>query len=351
MKKNPYAVRIEILVDLMRRYEIDVAVIQNEANIRSLTDIECDSATLVIPAKGEPTLYTDFRYGPMIRRTAPWIKLDESAAFSKSKCISRTAKIIGFEESLPYSIWEKFLCFFPHAQCTKSISDFLSLMRETKIDIERDKIRAAAALNDKIWKRAQRRFLPGMTERDMARVIKHLMIDLGDGEAFPTIVCIGKNAAECHHIPGDTAWDGKRPILVDMGVKLNGYCSDMTRNIIPSKPTKLYCEVYNLVLEANERAIAAAKPGVTCAELDAVARDFLTKNGYGKAFGHALGHGVGLEIHEAPTLRKNGSGYLAEGTVVTIEPGIYLEGKLGVRIEDLILITETGCEVLSHSRK
>ncbi len=351
MTKNPFAIRVEILVDLMRKYKVDLAVIQNEANIRSLTGIECDSATLLVTDKGTTTLYTDFRYGPMIRRTAPWIKLDESAAFSKEKCISAKAKNVGYEGSIPHTTWKMFETYFPNLETLKNISDFFSTLRETKFPCEQDKIRAAAALNDKIWYRAQRKFRPGMTERDMARVIKHLMIDLGDGEAFPTIVCIGKNAAECHHMPDDTAWDGKKPILVDMGVKLDGYCSDMTRNILPKKPSKLYREVYNLVLEANERAIAAAKPDITCEELDAVARNFLKKNGYGKAFGHALGHGVGLEIHEAPTLRQGQSKPLTEGTIVTIEPGVYLEGKLGVRIEDLILITKTGCEVLSHSVK
>lgn len=351
MKTNPFAIRVNILSDLLRERKIDVAVIQSEANIRALTGIECDSATLVITKKGETTLYTDFRYGPMIRRTAPWMKLDDSAAFSKKKCISNKAKTVGFEDTLPVATWQDFPSYFPHVQDSSIISELLFPLRETKFPCEQEKIRAAAELNDKIWYRAQRKFRPGMTERDMARVIKHLMIDLGDGEAFPTIVCIGKNAAECHHMPDDTAWDGKKPILVDMGVKLDGYCSDMTRNILPKKPTKLYCEVYNLVLEANERAIAAAKPGITCEELDALARDFLKKNGYGKAFGHALGHGVGLEIHEEPTLRKGKKLSLYPGMVVTIEPGVYLEGKLGVRIEDLILITKTGCEVLSHSVK
>ena len=224
-------------------------------------------------------------------------------------------------------------------------------LRAVKTADELAKLRAAEALNDAIWSEAQKKFKPGMTEKDMARVIQHLMIERGDGEAFETIVCVGKNAAECHHVPDDTVWNGREPVLVDMGVKLDGYCSDMTRNMVPARPSKLYKKVYGLVLEANRRAIAAAKPGMTAGALDKVARDFLTQEGFGKAFGHSLGHGVGIEIHEAPWAARKQKMVLRPGMSVTIEPGLYLEGNLGVRIEDLVLITETGCEVISHAAK
>jgi Xaa-Pro aminopeptidase len=186
----------------------------------------------------------------------------------------------------------------------------------------------------------------------MARVIQKMMIERGEGEAFPTIVCVGKNAAECHHEPDDTVWNGREPVLVDMGVKFGGVCSDMTRNLV-ARPSKLYKKVYSLVLEANRAAIAAARPGMAGETLDRVARDVIRKGGFGKCFGHSLGHGVGYEVHEAPAVAKGKKGkmVLKPGMLVTIEPGIYLEGNLGVRIEDLILITETGCEVLSHAAK
>ncbi len=216
---------------------------------------------------------------------------------------------------------------------------------KTADEIER--LRAAEALNCAIWKEASASFTPGMTERDMARRIRHLMIEKGEGEAFETIVCIGKNAAECHHVPDDTVWNGRDPVLVDMGVKLGGYCSDLTRNLVPKRPSSLYRKVYALVETANRAAIAAAKPGMTGGELDAVARKIITAGGFGKCFGHSLGHGVGIEIHESPVARKGDKTVLKPGMVVTVEPGIYLEDNLGVRIEDLILITETGCERLS----
>ena len=224
-------------------------------------------------------------------------------------------------------------------------------MRAVKTTREIDAIREAAALNDRIWREVSAKFKPGMTERDMAREIKLAMVRLGDGEAFATIVCIGRTAAECHHVPGDTEWNGKDPILVDMGVKLHGYCSDMTRCIKPARESAAYRKVYDAVLEANRLAMAAAKPGMTGRELDAVARRHLLRCGFGKAFGHALGHGVGFEVHEAPAVSKKSKSVLEPGMIVTIEPGVYLEGNLGVRIEDLVVITENGCEALSRSVK
>jgi Xaa-Pro aminopeptidase len=186
-----------------------------------------------------------------------------------------------------------------------------------------------------------------MTEREMARAIRRRMIDLGDGEAFDTIVCVGANAAECHHVPDETVWNGRESVLIDMGVKLDGWCSDLTRNIVPPRPSARYREIYSTVERANRAAIAAVRPGLTCGELDETARRIIADAGFGEFFGHSLGHGVGLAIHEAPSARKGDETVLKPGMLVTIEPGIYLEGELGVRIEDLVLVTETGCEVLS----
>jgi Xaa-Pro aminopeptidase len=142
-------------------------------------------------------------------------------------------------------------------------------------------------------------------------------------------------------------WNGREPVLVDMGVKLGGYCSDLTRNLVPKGVRGLYRRAYALVEEANRAAIAAVRPGMTAAKLDKVARDIIKKGGFGQCFGHSLGHGVGYEIHEAPTVSPKGKTVIEPGMVFTIEPGIYLEGNLGVRIEDMVLVTENGCEVLS----
>ncbi len=354
MKTNPFAERLQAFRTVLRKREVDLALIFNQANVKALTGVDCDNACLVIRAESEQVLFlTDFRYVPAVERLAPWVKIGDIRKVTGKQPFrlgKQPIRCVGYEPSMAHARYLNLEKTFPGAKFVDILGDFLDL-RAVKTPEERAGLRASAALNDKIWTEAQKQFKPGMTERAMARVIQHLMLEWGEGEAFETIVCVGANAAECHHIPDDTVWDGKAPVLVDMGVKLNGICSDMTRNLIPARPSKLYQKVYNLVREANERAIAAVKPGMKASALDRVARDFLTKNGFGKAFGHSLGHGVGIEIHEMPWIAKTQKTILKPGMSLTIEPGVYLPGNLGVRVEDLVLVTETGCEVLSHSVK
>ena len=345
MKRNPFENRLNELVARTARKKLDAVLVSDEANLRSLTGIVCDNAVLLVrPAASKSAalrLYTDFRYVPMVHRVAPWVKVGDI------RRVAFAAKRIGCEfATLSHARFEKLRAAHRSAKFVDVSSDLLDL-RAVKTADEIERLRAAETLNCAIWKEASASFTPGMTERDMARRIRHLMIEKGEGEAFETIVCIGKNAAECHHVPDDTVWNGRDPVLVDMGVKLGGYCSDLTRNLVPKRPSSLYRKVYALVEKANRAAIAAAKPGMTGGELDAVARKIIADGGFGKCFGHSLGHGVGIEIHESPVARKGDKTVLKPGMVVTVEPGIYLEGNLGVRIEDLILITETGCERLS----
>lgn len=347
-KENPYQGRLDDFVKVVRERKLDAAIVFNQANVRSLTGVDCDNAALVVEfitgGRADIRFYTDFRYVPMVHRVAPQLKVVDM------KRLKFSGSRVGYEPTVSHARFLKLQKAHPKTEFV-DIDDAIKALRSVKTADEIEKLRAAEALNSEIWAEAQAQFKPGMTELQMARIIRHLMIEKGEGEAFETIVCVGANAAECHHVPDDTVWDGKAPVLVDMGVKLDGYCSDMTRNIVPNRPSKLYREIYSLVLKANMSAIAAAKPGLTCGKLDRVARKIIEDAGFGKCFGHSLGHGVGLEIHETPSARKGDKTVLKPGMLVTIEPGVYLEGNLGVRIEDLILITEFGCEVLSPSPK
>ena len=333
--------RTEELDRIKKERNLDLVVVTGPKNIRALTGIEIDRGVLT-----EKALYTDFRYVPAVHRIAPGLKTADVKRFKLR------GKRIGVEYSMPH---DAFLRFRKRAGGAKlvDISSDLKAVRMVKTPEEIEKLRAAELLTCRIWREACAKFKAGMTERQMAAQIRKLMVVLGDGEAFDTIVCVGKNAAECHHVPDDTVWNGKDPVLVDMGVKLNGYSSDLTRNLVPegSRPSRLYRRIYSLVLKANLAAIAALKPGMTGRALDQVARRVISKGGFGKCFGHSLGHGVGLDIHEEPYVSKKGDTVLKPGMLVTIEPGIYLEGNLGVRIEDLVLVTETGCEVLSPAPK
>lgn len=368
--QNPRVGRLAAFTTVLRRRRLDAALVFGEANIRALTDVVCDNGCLVVipPCASRssrllnistPSTFfiTDFRYVPMAHRVAPWLKtveLKRGVSFAET-VRKQLVKVgvamsrLGYEGSIPATRYLGLRKTFRRASFVDIADDVLALRAVKDVD-EITRIAAAEALNDEIWTRAQKDFAPGMTEKDVQRTIRAWMNALGDGEAFETIVCAGANAAECHHVPDDTVWRKGEPLLVDMGVKLDGVCSDMTR-CVRGRGDAEYARVYDVVLEANRAAIAAARPGITAGALDKVARDVIRKAGYGKAFGHSLGHGVGYEIHELPTARPKDDTVLEPGMLVTIEPGIYLEGRLGVRIEDLVLITTTGCEVLSHSSK
>lgn len=344
MKENES--RLSELARAARRRRLDRILVCGQANIRALTGVNCDNAVLSVEpltssGNARATIYTDFRYVPMVHRVAPTLACRDLKRFRPS------GARIGYEPAIPHSKFLKLQKKAPKAEFV-DVSKDIALLRAVKTPEEIAKIRRAEALTCEIFNDASACFKVGMSERDMARVIQKMMIERADGESFPTIVCIGKNAAECHHEPDDTVWNGRECVLVDMGAKYDGMCGDLTRNVV-AKPSRLYRKVYSLVLEANRAAIAAAKPGMTGKALDKVARDVIAKGGFGKCFGHSLGHGVGYEVHEAPMASKKGRMVLEPGMLVTIEPGIYLEGNLGVRIEDLILITETGCEVLSDA--
>lgn len=362
---NPCADRLAELVRLACRRRLDAVLVFGQKNVLSLTNVDCDNACLVVGlppcAKGQKanlaptvTFTTDFRYVPAVRRTAPYLELVDcnrdldGSAIALVRELGRPVRI-GFEGDVPAWRYLQLVKAFPKAKFV-DLKDELLDLRAVKTPAELARVAAAEALNDQIWALAQKDFKPGMTEKDLQRIIRAYMNALGDGEAFETIVCAGANAAECHHVPDETVWQKGEPLLVDMGVKLDGVCSDMTR-CLPGARDAEYARVYAAVLAANRAAIAACRPGMTGKELDAVARKVLRKAGYVKAFGHALGHGVGYEIHEHPVASPRSEMVLKPGMCVTIEPGVYLPGKLGVRIEDLVVVTESGCDVLSRSAK
>jgi len=365
--------RTNDLYKLARRRRLDLLLVSEPANLRAFTGLNSDNAILTLHAPDrkpetrnpKPLLYTDFRYIPMVHRLAPSLKCRDIRKFGAAATGMRRPRRlnrIGYESTISHARFLEWKKLFPRATFVDVAKD-LAALRAVKTAEEIEGLRAAERLACEIWETARGRFRAGMSEREMARIIRRLMVERGDGEAFDTIVCVGKNAAECHHEPDDTVWNGREPVLVDMGVKLNGFCSDLTRNLVPGssiwssnsscaravRPSRLYRQIYDLVLKANLAAIAAARPGMTGRQLDKVARDVIKKGGFGRCFGHSLGHGVGYEIHEAPYASKKCAMVLKAGMLVTIEPGIYLEDNLGVRIEDLVLITENGCEVLSSA--
>lgn len=192
----------------------------------------------------------------------------------------------------------------------------------------------------------------GVEEQEIVAVIEYELKKMGiKNMSFETMVLTGDNAASPHGTPGDRKIEKNDLILFDLGVVYEGYTSDVTRTVAFGEPSQQAKDIYNLVLEANEAAIAAVKPGITAGELDRIARDVISEAGYGKYFNHRLGHGLGSNVHEFPSIMGGNDLVIEEGMCFSIEPGIYVPGVAGVRIEDCVYVTADGCEVLTHTPK
>lgn len=225
--------------------------------------------------------------------------------------------------------------------------DTVGLLRAMKDDAEFDAIKAAHLLNDEAVKRAFAGLKAGMTERDVQNIIRDHYKANGATPEF-TIVGFGQNGAFPHHHTGDTVLEDNMAVLIDTGCRLNGYPSDMTRSGFFGTPDDEYKKVFETVEQAVQAALAAAKPGVTAAEVDRAARDVITAAGYGPQFLHRTGHGLGIDVHEPPYITATSDVVLNKGNVFSIEPGIYLNGKFGVRLEEIVILRDTGAEIFSE---
>jgi Xaa-Pro aminopeptidase len=224
-------------------------------------------------------------------------------------------------------------------------------LREVKHAEEIVKVRQALTLTEKVFSEVTAWLRPGLTERQVAWEIEQRLRDGGAaGLAFSPIVAAGANSARPHHRPGDYALQTGEPIIIDMGARMAGYCADLSRTVILGEATERFREIYAIVRRAQARAEAGLKAGMESLAGDALAREVIVQAGYGEAFGHSLGHGVGLAIHEAPSLSpvKERNTVLQAGNLVTVEPGIYLSGWGGVRLEDMALIQADHAEILNE---
>lgn len=336
-----------------KKEKLDAILIVSDVNRYYFTGF-CASNGLLLLTKEGPVFYTDFRYLVAAKRTLPFLEVkliwkgpEEVKALAK---LGKGWKRIGYEGSLTSERFAKWKEAFSGAELVNA-STAVADLRSIKSLAEQRCIRAAVHATDAVFAAARAQLAPGMTEWEVRNLIRRGSDFCGQGEAFDTIVCVGKNGAECHHHPDETPLCENSSVLIDMGVMKDYYCSDMTRSFCLGKPSSGYRDVYQTVLEANRKAIQSVRPGRKCSEIDAVARKHIEKAGYGKRFGHGLGHSLGLEIHETPNFAATCDTLLKPGMLLTVEPGIYLPGRFGVRIEDVILVTRTGCEVLTQTEK
>ena len=228
----------------------------------------------------------------------------------------------------------------------------IDTVRGIKDEEEQEKMRVSSHINDMAMVEFKKLIHAGVTEKEVAEQMLKIYLDLGaDGFSFEPLVAFGPNAADPHHGPDDTVLKEGDVVLFDVGCIKDGYCSDMTRSFYYKTVSEEHKNIYNIVRAANEAAIAKIKPGVPLMELDNTARNLITEKGYGPQFNHRLGHFIGLAEHEFGDVSSVNTTPAVPGMIFSIEPGIYVAGDTGVRVEDLVLVTEDGCEVLNHYSK
>lgn len=345
--------RLDVLRITLGRMKLDGAWIISPINRLYYTGIQTSNGLLVVPADGSPRLYTDFRYREAAGAAAEFLEirsLPSVAAGWMTAQERRQWRRIGFEAGrVDWQRAETWRRAMPRVRAWVALDAAIARQRAVKSAEELARIRRAAAAADHALREVIAEIQAGWSEWEIRRLIRARLDEVAEGEAFATIVATGPNASRCHHEPNARRWSAGEPLLIDLGAVVGRYCSDMTRVVWTGKMSRQWCEIYRHVNEARAAAIAALRPGLTGRELDAIARQRLREAGLARFFGHGLGHGVGLEIHEFPRLSPRSSDRLEAGMVVTIEPGIYMPGEGGIRIEDLVLVTKQGAEVLSSA--
>ena len=331
-------------------------ILENPLNIRYLTNCQIDDGFMIICEQGK-FLLVDDRY-----------LLD-----AKAQNDTQVIRLTSFNKQIPYLIkkfhvkrilleekyvtlsrYNNYLNILPEVDVdlTSSVSNYLLNIRAKKMPDEIIKIKESQRLADEAFAYIVDYVKPGITEKEIAIKLEQKLLELGsEGRAFDFIVVSGERTAIPHGKPTERIIKDGEFVTIDFGAKVDGYSSDMTRTLAIGKIDDEKKEVYNIVLNAQEKAIANIKPGITGGKIDEIAREHITKNGYGKFFTHSLGHGVGLDVHELPRLFNGSDDVLQAGSVVTVEPGIYIPGKFGVRIEDMILISEDKVENLTGFTK
>ncbi|HEV7639731.1 MAG TPA: Xaa-Pro peptidase family protein [Gaiellaceae bacterium] len=324
-------------------------LVTNLTNVFYLTGFDSSNAALYVEPGGGATLYTDFRYAESAR-SVPDVDLQMTRRTMMADVGERLKGRVQFEaDVLPYLEWERLSAGAAELVPTSGLVDGI---RAIKDDDEVAKIAKAARIADRGFEALTAETFVGRSEREIAWRLRELLHAHGADElSFETIVASGENGALPHAHPTDRIVERGTLVTVDWGVRVDGYCSDCTRTVSTGGLPDTLREIYEVCLAAQKHACANIKPGMTGVDADALARDPIEAAGFGGNFGHGLGHGVGLAVHEAPRLSTESTDTLEAGHIVTIEPGIYLEGLGGVRIEDLAVVREDGVELLTSFPK
>ncbi len=348
--------RSERLVSRLEAQELDLLLVTSLVNVRYLTGYT-GSNGLALVGPQTRVFVTDFRY---VEQAA--VEVDPSFARRRAQlelldtipdALPSGELRLGFDDAN--------LTVAQHARLRELLDDRVQLigagglverLRMVKEPDEIERIRVAAQAADAALSQLLERGLAGQTERELATALERAMLDQGaQRPAFESIVAAGAHGARPHATPRDVEVGDGELVVIDWGAEVDGYCSDCTRTVASGEPDDETRAIYELVLEAQLAGVSAVRAGAGARDVDAAARVVIEAGGHGEDFGHGLGHGVGMEIHEAPRLSKRSDDQLESGNVVTVEPGIYLPGRFGVRIEDLVVVADGGSEILSSLDK
>jgi Xaa-Pro aminopeptidase len=340
--------RTDRLVELLEARELDSLLVTDLLNVRYLTGFTGTNGACVV-TRDERLFFTDFRYVEQARTQVPEYERVEAGRDMLGDLSGRLRGRAGFDD--------EHLSVAAHAKLAEKVGTGAELvragglveqLRAVKEPEEVAAMRAAAELATAAYESLRERGLAGRTEREVAIQLVRFMEDAGaEGPSFPPIVAAAEHGASPHAVPRDVEIPRDTLVVIDMGAMVDGYCSDCTRTLATGSPGDGALEIYELVLRAQAEALAATKAGAQNREVDAVAREIIDAAGHAAHFGHGLGHGVGLEVHEAPRLGKTADGALEAGNAVTVEPGVYLPGDVGVRIEDLVIVTDGEPDILT----
>jgi Xaa-Pro aminopeptidase len=356
-----FPARIERLRERLEEENLDSLLISNPENRRYLSGFVGTAGWLFI-TRNACVLATDFRYTEQASLQAPGFRVDRITGkldWMPKLAAEFGATSVGFEaDHLTVSTLERMKQAFAEARDVpqgiqlKPTQGMTLALRARKDAQEIELLQRAITIADEAFAEVERKLSPGMLEEEVAWEIEKAVRGRGaESISFDTIVASGANAARPHHRAGKDRITEGCTIVIDMGARYQGYCSDLTRTVILGNPDRMTRGIYDIVHTAQQAAIEMVRSGMTGAECDAIARRVIAEAGHGDAFGHSLGHGVGLEVHESPGVGATSQGKLEDGMVFTIEPGIYISGWGGVRIEDVVVLENGRARVLSHAPK
>ena len=340
--------------------ELDALLISSPENRRYLSGFTGSAGYLLVTPQRQ-TLFTDSRYTEQAGNQSPHFEVIQTKPGLDwlTDALKETgSKRVGFEsDHMTVASYNRALDAIKEEDAlsgtsliaTSGITEELRVIKDKE---ELAELQKAIDASDRAMEAVRPTIQAGLTEKEVAWRMEVAMREFGaDNRSFDTIVAAGANGAMIHHRADDTVIEAGVPIVIDMGARINGYCSDLSRTVVVGEPDEMFHKIYNIVLGAQLTAINTVRPGLTGEGCDALSRDIITEAGYGDNFGHSLGHGVGLAVHEYPRVGPKAENELKPNMVFTVEPGIYLSGWGGVRIEDIVVLGEDGATVLSKAGK